>query len=380
MGQDEDQDGGGYMLYHSVGQYAGKSQGMAAAMAEFAEAWSSIEGGHWPYALGLVGRYLARWRDLIGAPENSVTSAENVTSALSALINALPEDALRGRAVLVAEDCFPSNHFLLAGLAGRLGFSLRTVRLRQGATWVEDEDFVSHWTPDVGLALLTWVSSVSSHKCDLAALAAHGRKIGSLIGVDITQAAGLLPFDVNAPAVDFAISTSLKWLCGTPGAGMLYVAPSLIPSCAPPLRGWFSQPDPFNWDITRFAYAPDIRRFDSGTPSVMACAATLPALDWHAGQDMAAMRARNLRLCEDLQSAVKALGIRLASPADPAQRGGSIMLQLDGPAMVKNALQALEHARVQADGRGRVLRLSPGNVTNGHGVERVLDVLRRLKH
>ena len=57
------------------------------------------------------------------------------------------------------------------------------------------------------------------------------------------------------------------------------------------MRGWFSQPDPFNWDITRFAYAPDIRRFDNGTPGVMAAAASLPALDWHAGQDRGAMLA-----------------------------------------------------------------------------------------
>jgi selenocysteine lyase/cysteine desulfurase len=364
------------MLYHSVGQYRDKGADMARALADFSAAWARIDGGQWPYALGVIGRYVSRWQEMIGADAGTVTPTENVTSAVSALVNALPERHLRGRTVLVAEDCFPSNHFLLAGLADRLGFTLRTVPLRQGASWVEDEDLMAQWTPEVGLALLTWVSSVSSHRCDLGSLVAHGRRMGSLIGVDITQAAGLLPFDAKAPAVDFAVSTSLKWTCGSPGAGMLYVAPALIPQCLPRLRGWFSQPDPFNWDITRFSYAPDIRRFDHGTPGVMACAATLPALDWHAGMDAAALRAHNLSLCAALQSGLQDLGLRLASPLDPGQRGGSVMAQLPSTADVASALEALAAADVQADGRGRALRLSPGILTTMAGVERALQVLR----
>ena len=370
-------DGSGYMLYHSIGQYPGKGAAMASALAAFAEAWASIEGRQWDHAFAMIGRYVARWRGLIGAAEGTVTPTENVTAAVSAIVNGLPENYLRGRAVLVAEDCFPSNHFLLAGLAERLGFTLRTVPLRQGAAWVEDEDVIAGWTPDVGLALLTWVSSVSSHRCDLGALVAHGRRMGSLIGVDITQAAGLLAFDVKAPAIDFAVSTSLKWTCGAPGAGMLYVAPALIPQCQPRLRGWFSQPDPFSWDITRFSYAPDIRRFDHGTPGVMACAATVPALDWHAGQDHEAMRAHNRNLCAQLQAGVLAAGLSLASPTDPEARGGSIMVRLDDAAAVAATLARLAAAHVQADGRGRVLRLSPGVLTGPEGIARALDVLRK---
>ncbi len=316
-----------------------------------------------------------------GVTRNWYTAYEDVRKVLDARprrrVIAVSIALIRGRAVLVAEDCFPSNHFLLAGLAERLGFTLRTVPLRQGAAWVEDEDVIAGWTPDVGLALLTWVSSVSSHRCDLGALVAHGRRMGSLIGVDITQAAGLLAFDVKAPAIDFAVSTSLKWTCGAPGAGMLYVAPALIPQCQPRLRGWFSQPDPFSWDITRFSYAPDIRRFDHGTPGVMACAATVPALDWHAGQDHEAMRAHNRNLCAQLQAGVLAAGLSLASPTDPEARGGSIMVRLDDAAAVAATLARLAAAHVQADGRGRVLRLSPGVLTGPEGIARALDVLRK---
>ena len=291
------------------------------------------------------------------------------------LITALPDAALRGKRVLVAADCFPSNHFLLTGLAARVGFTLQTVPLRQGAPWVEDEDFIAAWGPDVGLALLTWVSSTSSHRIDLAGVVAHGRQMGSLIGVDITQAAGLLPFDVTNPTVDFTLSTSLKWMCGTPGAGILHVAPGLIAQCEPEIRGWFSQDNPFSWDLDKFAFAPDIRRFDSGTPGTMAAAASLPALDWHAGQDAAALLAHNRTFTAQIIDAADDIGLAIATPRHEAARGGSVMLRLENPEAAQRALQSLREADLHADARGATLRLSPGFVTTSEGTDRLIAAL-----
>ena len=249
-------DGSGYFLYHSIGQYPGKAEALSEAMAEFAHVWGANDDGQWGYALTQRARFVERWRAILGAPEGSVTTCESVTQGLHMLLTALPKERLRGKRVLVAGDCFPSNHFLLTGLQDRFGFTLDTVPLRQGAAWVEDEDFLAAWGPDVGLALITWVSSTSSHRVDLAPLVAHGRRMGSVIGVDITQAAGLLPFSVTDPEVDFTLSTSLKWMCGTPGAGILHVAPALSATCEPELRGWFSQENPFSWDLDKFALRP----------------------------------------------------------------------------------------------------------------------------
>ena len=368
----------GYFLYHSIGQYPGKAQALAQAMAEFAQVWGAPDDAQWAYALGARARFLDRWRAIIGAPEGTVTTCENVTQGLHMLVTALPQGCLRGKRVLVAGDCFPSNHFLLTGLQDRLGFTLDTVPLRQGAAWVEDEDFAAAWGPDVGLALITWVSSTSSHRVDLGALVAHGRAMGSLIGVDITQAAGLLPFSVADPAVDFTLSTSLKWMCGTPGAGILQVAADLTARCRPELRGWFSQENPFSWDLDKFAYAPDIRRFDNGTPGVMAAAASLPALDWHAGQDMAAMAAHNRALTARLIAAGNEMGLTLATPRPEAQRGGSVMLRLADAGRAQAVLAGLRTHGLHADARGAVLRLSPGTMTTDEGTAALIAALEDL--
>jgi kynureninase len=277
--------------------------------------------------------------------------------------------------VLVAGDCFPSLHFLLTGLAERYGFELRTVQLRDGAHWVEDEDVIAAWGPEVGLALLTWVSSTSSHRCDLEALVAHGRSQGSLIGVDITQAAGLIDYDCMAVAADFAISTSLKWMCGSPGGGILQVMPDVIARCQPSLRGWFSQENIFSWDINAFAYAPDIRRFDNGTPSVMACVASVPALEWHAAQDWGQQLAKNRSLSEAIITAADEAGLELASPRNAAQRGGSVMVKLPDPDVVQALLSRLRTISVFADARGAVLRCSPGFMTTEAGIARLVSAL-----
>jgi selenocysteine lyase/cysteine desulfurase len=206
-------------------------------------------------------------------------------------------------------------------------------------------------------------------------MVARARQMGSLVGVDVTQAVGLIPFDVQAPEVDFAVTTSLKWMCGTPGAGVLYVSPRLIPHCEPGLRGWFSQPNPFNWDITKFAYAPDIRRFDNGTPSVMAALASLPALDWHAAQDKAALLAHNRALSLQLIAAADALNLPLVSPRDPAQRGGSVMLRLPDRLPASGVVAALRTQGITTDARGQTLRLSPGVMTTEAGVARLIAAM-----
>jgi selenocysteine lyase/cysteine desulfurase len=372
-------DGSGYFLYHSIGMFPDKGRRIGEALAAFAAQWAVPDDAQWGSALGARREFIDRWRTLINAPEGTLTSAENVTSALYTLIDSLPRRHLAQRRILIAADCFPSLHFLLAGMAARHGFILDTVPLRAGETWVREEDFIARWTPDVGVALLTSVTSTASYRCDLVALTAHGRRMGSLIGADITQSAGLFPFDVQGTGIDFLVSTSLKWLGGTPGAGILYVRTSLLETCEPELRGWFSQPNIFSWNLDAFEYAPDAHRFDNGTPSILACVGTLPALAWHAAQDAPALLAHNRVLASRLIEGAADLGLGIASPLDEIRRGGSTMFQLP-PGTHLRVLAELREAKVYADCRGTTLRLSPGNMTSPDGVERLLRVLSKLTY
>lgn len=371
-------DGSGYFLYHSIGMFPGKGEQVAEALARVAALWGAPNDAQWPESLEIRRQFIARWSELIGAPAGTLTTAGNVTAALYSVIGSLPDRYLKGRKLLIAADCFPSLHFLLAGMAERRGFVLDTVPVRAGETWVRDEDFIARWGADVGVALLTWVTSTASHRCNLQALSEHGRAMGSLVGVDITQGIGIVPFDVRAVNADFVVGSTLKWLCGVAGAGVLQVRDALLRECRPELRGWFSQENPFAWALDSFEYAGDARRFDHGTPSILACAACLPALEWHAQQDLAALQAHSRQLAEAVVEECTGLGLALVSPKDAGQRGGSVMFRLPVGVDPAAVVAGLRKQAVFADCRGTTLRVSPGNVTTAGGVERLLKSLSVL--
>lgn len=372
------QHGSGYFLYHSIGMFPGKQQLIEQGLSAYARLWSTPDDSQWPQALAIRQRFIDRWRALINAEPGTLTTADNVTTALYSVIGALPPAMLTGRRVLIGADCFPSLHFLLAGMAQRRGFILDTVPLRPGEAWVSEEDFLSRWSGDVAVALLTQCTSTASYRCDIRSLVAHARSVGSLVGVDITQGVGLLPFDVHAPEVDFTVSTSLKWLGGTSGAGVLHVRNDLLTQCGPELRGWFSQENPFSWALDAFKYASDARRFDHGTPSIVACAGTLPVLEWHAQQNQGERLAHNRRLASRIIAAADAMDLPMVSPREEDRRGGSVMLRLPSSADTRAAIDKLRAAGVYADCRGSTLRLSPGDLTTDAGVEQLFTHLRHL--
>ena len=364
----------GYFLYHSIGMYPGKEAELAAAMTGFADIWAAPNDKQWGYVLLKRKDFIDYWRRIINAPKGSVTTCESVTDGLYKLMRSLPKGRLESKSVLIAADCFPSLHFLLAGLAPKMGFTLETVPLSKGKAWVEATDFLASWGKDVGLSLLTWVTSTASARSDLEPLVAHGREMGSMIGVDITQAAGLIPFDAINPRVDFVVSTSLKWMCGTPGAGILYVDKELALELEPEGRGWFSQNNPFSWDLDKFEYSPDIRRFDSGTPGSVPALASLPALKWHSEQNHADLAAWNRKLVDRIVQRADALDLPLHSPRDAQSRGGSAMLRFPDKPEASAVVGALRVEGYSVDFRGPLMRLSPGNMTEEATIDTVFDI------
>ncbi|GAB7549408.1 aminotransferase class V-fold PLP-dependent enzyme [Cupriavidus sp. 8B] len=365
----------GWLLYHSVGLFPGQRDAVQAALESFTSVWYRPDDARWEYGLQARQEVIDDWAKLIGAPSNAVFTAENVTEAFVKFIDALGQRRLAGRKVLIAADCFPSLHFLLTGLAPSLGFTLETVPLSHDKSYVTDDDYIASWDDSVALAVITWVTSTASKRADLKRLVAHGRKQGSLLAADMTQGMGLLPFNISETPLDFVVSTTLKWLCGTTGAGLAYINPAILEEGLFPVnRGWYSQPNPFNWDLDKFTFAPDARRFDIGTPSLLPFVASGPGLQWHLAGGSQDLRAQNLRVSHKIMEVLDRRGYALASPRSDDERGGSVMARLPDHISPRVLEENLFAAGVSVDTRGRVMRFSPGVVTN----ESVTSVLEDL--
>ena len=72
---------------------------------------------------------------------------------------------------------------------------------------------------------------------------------GAAVILDTYQSAGIVPVDVTALGVDFAVGGCLKWLCGGPGNAFLYTRPDLLKTARPAFTGWLSHQHPFAFDI-----------------------------------------------------------------------------------------------------------------------------------
>ena len=369
-------DFSGWLMYHSVGRFPGQAEIVAGVLHKSALDWFDASDRRWGTAGAQRVRAMQLFGELIGVGHETVFTAENVTQAFATFFLALPPERLRGRKVVIAGDCFPSLHFLATGMAPRLGFELATVPILPGEHYVRDEAFIEAWTDDVALALITWVTSTSSKLADMSRLVAHGRRMGSLIAVDVTQGVGLLPFD--ATQVDFAASTALKWLCGMPGACFAHVSDNLLPELAPPNRGWFSQPPPLNWDLERFTFAADARRFGNGTPSMLPYTASLPGLEWLTSRPKNQVLAHNRRLSARLFEIADANGLCVATPRREEERGGSVMVAMPSEAEAEALQIGLSSEGLSCDRRGVRVRWSPGTVTTEEALDRMADLVPEL--
>src|SRR5262249_50444687 len=165
---------------------------------------------------------------------------------------------------------FPSNLYLYHGLE-KLGAQIVSVPSPDGIT-VPLDRLLEPIDETTLLVSVSHVSFRSSFLFDLAAITRRAHEVGALVVADIYQSAGSVPLDVRALGVDFATGGSVKWLCGGPGAGYLYVRRDLWPRLQPRLTGWMAHREPFAFEAGPIDYAEDAFRFLNGTPNV-------PALD-----------------------------------------------------------------------------------------------------
>lgn len=333
---------GPYLLAHSAGCLPVTAQ--ARVERDFLAPWRDRAGGAWPDWLASIQAFCEELAALLGGRPEHWCPQPSVSGAISTFLSGL-RFADERRVVLTSEEAFPSIGFALSGLAA-LGLQLELVR--------GDPSDPGNWDrvmdTDVAAVVLTHAHSNSGRVSPIGEIGAKARANGVITIVDIAQSCGILPIDVAAWPVDAVAGTSLKWLCGGPGACFLWVSPTLLERVEPIARGWFSHADPFEMDIEHFRFAPDARRFWGGTPTVAPYVFALEGLRLVREIGVTQVRAHNLRLVRELAE----LAPDIVDPSvDYAARSGTLCLAL-GP----DVEAALAGAGVQCDRRGPVLRLS----------------------
>ena len=271
-------------------------------------------------------------RVLLGAAAGQTV----VGDSTSVLLYKLAHAALAGQAeqpgrteIVACADDFPTDRFVVEGLAAERGMSVRWIAVEPGAGVTLDQ-VRAVLGERTALVLLSHVSYRSAWVADMAGITAAAHEAGALVLWDLCHAVGALDLALDACGVDLAVGCTYKYLNGGPGAPAFgYVAARLQDRLRQPIQGWMGAAGPFAMG-DRYEPASGIRRFLSGTPPILGMLPMGDMLDLLESAGIAAVRAKSVALTEfaiELHDALLApYGVVLASPRDPALRGGHVTL------------------------------------------------------
>jgi kynureninase len=210
---------------------------------------------------------------------------------------------------------------------------------------------------ETALVSVSHVAFRSSYLQDLAAITEKAHAVGAMVIADLYQSAGTAPVDVRALGVDFATGGSVKWLCGGPGAGYLYVRRDLWKTLQPAAIGWMAHEQPFAFEGGAVKYAGDVFKFLNGTPNVPAMYSARAGYEIINEIGVPAIREKSVRQTQLLMALAKEAGLRLNTPDDPCRRGGVVILDVpDG----KEVTKELQRREILVDYRpGAGIRVAP---------------------
>ena len=264
---------------------------------------------------------------IIGAPPGSTVMHQNVSIAEAVALSCFrPVDPARNR-IVYERGNFPSVRYLYQAQP-----DLEVVVCKDDAEILERIDERTLLVP------ISHVIFREGEIQDVEPIVRRAREVGAHVILDCYQSAGIVPLDVTALEVDFAVGGSVKWLCGGPGNGWLYVRPDLAERLQPTYIGWQAHARPFAFE-EEMEYAGGAARFLTGTPNPAAHYAATAGYDLVEEVGIARIRENSLRQTQLLIGLADAAGFEVRSPRDAVRRGGTVTLDVPESASVYAELE-----------------------------------------
>jgi kynureninase len=282
----------------------------------------------WPEQVGdLIGRAA------LGAGPGQVLVADSTTVLLYKLARAAVDARPGRREVLLDTDNFPTDRYVLEGIAAERGLTLRWIEA-DPATGVTEQQVAAAVGPDTALVLLSHVAYRSGWIADAKAITRVAHDAGALILWDLSHSAGSVELQLDEWDVDLAVGCSYKYLNGGPGAPAFgYLRERHHGRLQQPIWGWMGRADAFEM-AQGYQPAAGMRGVLSGTPPILAMVPLIAGLELIEEAGMPAVRAKSIRLTAFALELVEAwlapLGVSVVSPLEQARRGGHITLQRNG--------------------------------------------------
>lgn len=311
----------------------------------------------------------------LGAPERNVALVKNTSQGVICVAESFP--FAPGDNVVTLGGEYPANRLPWRVLE-RKGVEVRSVLPDPAGRFPVDR-VAPLLDARTRVVAVSWVQYLNGFRCDLAALAELCERVGAYLVVDAVQGVGLVPLDLAG--VDAAAVGGHKWMCGTEGAGFLYLSDRLLDRLGPFNVSWKSVADELaaaGREVMVEDGLPALKagaeRFEEGTPNAYGNVMLGEAATMLGELGPERMFARVLGLQDYLLDRLAGRGYVCASSLAPGERSG--ILALNHPAHPADALvSALKAARIVAIRRGDNLRLAPHCYNNEADMDRVVEAL-----
>ncbi len=360
-----------YLISHSLGAMPRQTY---ESLHEYADVWATRgvrawAEGWWEMPLD-IGDEVGR---IIGAPPRTVAMHQNVSVCQSLILSCFEPQGKRNK-IVYSDLEFPSVMYVFEAHARDGRFRIERVPSADGMT-APLAQMLAAIDEETLLVPLSHVLFKSAFLQDALAITKRAHEVGALVVLDTYQSAGTVPFSVTDLDVDFCTGGSVKWLCGGPGAGYLYVHPRWHAQLEPKVTGWMAHEAPFAF-ADAITYAPGIARFLHGSPAIPALYAARSGYRIINEIGVAQIRAKSIRQTQKLIELADEAGLNVTSPRDVAQRGGTITINVAHAGAVTKELVRREIICDYRPGAG--IRLSPHFYTTDEELELAVRELRQI--
>lgn len=361
-----------YMVSHSLGAMPRR---VYEKLNEFADMWASRgvrawTEGWWDMPI-TVGDKVGK---IIGANAGEVAMHQNVSIAQSLIISCFQPTTKRNKVVYSSLN-FPSVMYVYEAFARDGRFRINMVESDDGMT-VSLEKMLAAIDEQTLLVPISHVLFKSSFLQDAKAIIKRAHEVGAYVILDTYQSAGTVPVNVKDLDVDFVVGGSVKWLCGGPGAGYLYVRPDLRDSLEPRTTGWQAHQDPFAFETGAIRYAPNAFRFLHGSPHIPCLYSAQAGYDIVNEIGVERIREKSTRQTTWLINAALEQGWRVPTPRNPNERGGAVVIDVNNGAAVTKELIRREILVDYRPGAG--IRIAPHFYTKDEELEITVKNIKEI--
>jgi selenocysteine lyase/cysteine desulfurase len=316
-------------------------------------------------------RARARVAEMLEVRPEQIAFMRNTSDGLSTVANGL--DWAEGENIVTFAREFPANFYAWRRIRDQFGIELRLCPERDGR--IDLEEFIGLIDANTRIVSVSAVQFASGFRADLERIGKAARENGALFVVDIIQAFGTVPFDLEAQYVDAAAGASHKWLCSPEGCGILYLSDRARERIEPSLVGWISVEEMWDFENREQPWKQTALAWETGTGAA--------ALFYGLEQSLSLLQQTGAReiagyleeLTDYLCDLLPKKNYEIVSSRAPGEKSQIVCIRHRENFPPNEIAEHLQRENVVVSPRGERIRIAPHFFNNRQDIERLIEAL-----